>query len=174
MNWDAIGAMGQVAGSVAVLVSFIYLARQIKQSAEITRLNMVAAARQQETDFYNTLMGENPSEVVAKAAVRPSELTPGDVGVLLARVSWFTSMMARNAIMEEAGMFDASWRKTMLPGIGRQIAGDPVGKTYLLLQAASSEWMTELQEHVGSLPTGASAAFYESMLEVARAERREP
>jgi hypothetical protein len=32
MNWDAIGAMGEILGALAVLVTLIYLAVQIRQN----------------------------------------------------------------------------------------------------------------------------------------------
>lgn len=35
MNWDAIGALGEVVGAVAVVATLIYLARQIRQNNEL-------------------------------------------------------------------------------------------------------------------------------------------
>jgi hypothetical protein len=32
MNWEAIGAIGEIVGSFAVLITLIYLAQQIKQN----------------------------------------------------------------------------------------------------------------------------------------------
>ena len=37
MNWDAIGAVGEILGAVAVLFTLIYLARQIKQNTQEVR-----------------------------------------------------------------------------------------------------------------------------------------
>jgi len=37
MNWDAIGAIGEVAGAIGVIVTLIYLATQIRQSNELSR-----------------------------------------------------------------------------------------------------------------------------------------
>ena len=34
MNWDAIGAIGQILGSVAVLITLAYLAVQIRQTKQ--------------------------------------------------------------------------------------------------------------------------------------------
>ena len=34
MNWDAIGAFGEVAGALVVIISVLYLARQVRLSAE--------------------------------------------------------------------------------------------------------------------------------------------
>ena len=37
MNWDAIGAIGEIIGAIAVLVTLIYLSVQIRQSSETQR-----------------------------------------------------------------------------------------------------------------------------------------
>ena len=42
MNWDAIGAVGEVAGAIAVVVSLVYLAGQIRENTRSSR----AATRQ--------------------------------------------------------------------------------------------------------------------------------
>ena len=37
MNWDAIGAIGEIVGAVAVLITFIYLSVQIRQNTKAVR-----------------------------------------------------------------------------------------------------------------------------------------
>ena len=37
MNWEAIGAVGEVVGAVAVIASIVYLARQIRQNTQAVR-----------------------------------------------------------------------------------------------------------------------------------------
>jgi len=37
MNWSAIGAIGEIIGAVAVVVSLVYLAVQIRQSSAVTK-----------------------------------------------------------------------------------------------------------------------------------------
>ena len=37
MNWDALGAIGEIVGAVSVLATLIYLASQIRQTNEISR-----------------------------------------------------------------------------------------------------------------------------------------
>lgn len=39
MNWDAVGAIGEILGAVVVLLTLIYLAVQVKRSNEIARFN---------------------------------------------------------------------------------------------------------------------------------------
>lgn len=38
MNWEAIGAIGEVGGAIAVVITLVYLARQIRYSTEATRI----------------------------------------------------------------------------------------------------------------------------------------
>lgn len=46
MNWDAVGALGEVLGAIAVLLTLLYLAAQIKQNTVMAR----ATIREQRTD----------------------------------------------------------------------------------------------------------------------------
>jgi hypothetical protein len=41
MNWDAIGAIGEIVGALAVLATLIYLAIQVRQNSEQVRQNSV-------------------------------------------------------------------------------------------------------------------------------------
>jgi hypothetical protein len=40
MNWGAIGAIGEIPGAAGVIVTLIYLARQIRQNTRATKLSM--------------------------------------------------------------------------------------------------------------------------------------
>jgi len=37
MNWEAIGAIGEIVGAMAVVASLVYLATQIRQSTKVAR-----------------------------------------------------------------------------------------------------------------------------------------
>ncbi len=43
MNWDAIGAIGEILGAIAVLVTLIYLAGQVRQAKHQLNLNGIQA-----------------------------------------------------------------------------------------------------------------------------------
>ena len=49
MNWEAISAIGQLVGALAVVISLIYLANQVRSNARETRL----AAMRSTLDFLN-------------------------------------------------------------------------------------------------------------------------
>ena len=47
MNWDAIGAVAEVGGSIAVVATLILLYRQLKQSSAVTRAHIDSMAKDQ-------------------------------------------------------------------------------------------------------------------------------
>jgi len=51
VNWEAISAIGQIVGAIAVVISLIYLAIQVRSSAQETRLSSMRAT----LDFLNRL-----------------------------------------------------------------------------------------------------------------------
>jgi hypothetical protein len=51
VNWEAISAIGQLVGALAVVISLIYLAREVRSNARATRL----AAMRSTLDAFNRL-----------------------------------------------------------------------------------------------------------------------
>jgi hypothetical protein len=60
MNWDVVSAMSEVAGVVAVVVSLLYLSRQIRMSNQLARAE---ASRTPTSDLnmLNASFGSNPA-----------------------------------------------------------------------------------------------------------------
>ena len=58
MSWDAIGAVGEVLGAVAVIATLLYLARQIGQTNRIAKASGSRELQQKYADFY-TLVATN-------------------------------------------------------------------------------------------------------------------
>ena len=80
MNWDALGAVGEIVGAAAVLATLIYLARQVTHSVNLAR----AQQNKGLMDSYhgwNELIANNPAmaEVLAEATKPRSELSPGQL-----------------------------------------------------------------------------------------------
>ena len=60
MNWEAIGAVGEMLGAAGVIVTLIYLARQIRLSATATRLSMSHSIASAARDWNRPLL-EDPN-----------------------------------------------------------------------------------------------------------------
>jgi hypothetical protein len=52
MNWDAIGAIGETVGAVAVVISLVYLAIQMRSQNRETRLSTINSS----LTTWNSLM----------------------------------------------------------------------------------------------------------------------
>jgi hypothetical protein len=51
LNWDALGAIAELLGAVAVIVSILYLAAQVKQSAADVRSNIIHSLHSNEVEL---------------------------------------------------------------------------------------------------------------------------
>jgi hypothetical protein len=69
MNWDAIGAVGETLGAIAVIATLIYLASQIRQLKQQT----AQATMQHMTDSMNQFMDALASEANASLVVKGKE-----------------------------------------------------------------------------------------------------
>ena len=79
MNWDAIGAIGEIVSAVAVIATLVYLAIQIKDSARASRSAAVTDATTAMQAFYQEL-GSNPkaSQLFLNALTDPGSLSRED------------------------------------------------------------------------------------------------
>ena len=86
MNWDAIGAVGEVFGAVAVVISLLYLAAQVRTQNRESRLaaahEMLAGYRETATAFQNP----ETARVFAKANADFESLTDQETLQLLGMV----------------------------------------------------------------------------------------
>lgn len=80
MNWDAIGAIGEIIGAVAVLATLVYLARQVTHSVNLAR----AQQNKGLMDSYggwNALIVTEPeiARLLAETSDPANELSPTQV-----------------------------------------------------------------------------------------------
>ena len=55
LNWDAIGATGEIAGAVAVIVTIVYLARQVRDNSKQVKLNTTQSYASLVQDAYSSV-----------------------------------------------------------------------------------------------------------------------
>ena len=58
MNWDAIGAVGEILGAIAVLITLVYLARQIRLNTHEIRASRVEGTLRDQSK-YNQMLAED-------------------------------------------------------------------------------------------------------------------
>ena len=132
MNWEAIGAIGEVGGAIAVVATLVYLARQIRQSTETARVAAYHQASQQ-ISSASTALSTDPAlaEIFATAVAGGIDsLEPPDRLRFEAAISayyfGFESLLAHH----EKGLIDPDlWRNTLDNDM--QLMGSPLGREYL-------------------------------------------
>ena len=72
MNWDAIGAFGEILGATAVFVTLAYLAAQIRQANDLARFNASKDLLNQFNDLNRIVATDSE---VRRALMKPGELT---------------------------------------------------------------------------------------------------
>jgi len=93
VNWEAISAIGQLVGALAVVISLIYLAREVRSNARATR----QAAMRATLDNFNRL-GQQLTQHSDLAGLYYRGLDDFESleGVDRARFSWFMHQIFRN------------------------------------------------------------------------------
>ena len=75
VNWDAIGAIGEIVGSVAVIVTVAYLAVQIRQSGRAAKSASTNQSRAAVTDVLSGITGDSEAvKVYTTGMIDPDSL----------------------------------------------------------------------------------------------------
>jgi len=84
MNWEAVSAVGEILGAIAVLVTLIYLATQIRQHTLATRAVTNSAYAEAGREL-NLAVANSPelARVIANWPENPADATPEDRVVIL-------------------------------------------------------------------------------------------
>ena len=77
MNWDAIGAIAELLGSAAVIVTLLYIAIQTHNNGKVLRVNAIVDAQMSFVAINEKLSdGGVISEIMFRALSDPDSLTP--------------------------------------------------------------------------------------------------
>lgn len=75
MNWEAIGAMGEIVGALAVIATLIYLAIQIRQNTRAVRATALDSSIQAASLIRSDLLkSEDLSELFLSGSKNPEDL----------------------------------------------------------------------------------------------------
>ena len=86
MNWDAVGAIGQVGGAIGVVVSLGYLAVQIRRNSQATRASTVHGINTSITDAWRPFSDPSNASVYIAGIGGIASLSPEE------RVRFFSLM----------------------------------------------------------------------------------
>ncbi len=114
MNWDAIGAIGEIVGAVAVVASLVYLATQIRNQNRESRL---AAMHEVSSDFRETtsmILDRDLARIFVKAIESFESLTDEELLRLLLLITTIYRSWEEAFIRHDIGHLDSRAWKPML------------------------------------------------------------
>jgi hypothetical protein len=96
MSWDAIGAVGEIVGALAVVATLLYLAAQIRQNNASQRVAAKQEMTRQFADFVDFLVLNPELESLHDRGVAGDELTAQETATftrMMAKASWYMAVM---------------------------------------------------------------------------------
>lgn len=151
MNWDAIGAIGEVVGAIAVVISLLYLATQIRasarQSAATIELNTIAKF----TDLLEVnVQSERVSRLLVKA-LSGKKLTPDEEFSYLSQLTRVFQSYAITHIAYENKQLSEKQYKNYSKSLRHSCATFPHAQEYL------QDWLEQFDPGLKDVPMFAQA-----------------
>jgi hypothetical protein len=122
MSWDAIGAMGEWAGAIVVVATLFYLAKQIRQSNQMSRSS---ASREMMAQFddLNRLYATDPS--IRAVLLKKDTLSREEDEVLYAFTLMYCNAWATAQILFDQGQIEKQWFDSVLKDVEVEISRWP-------------------------------------------------
>lgn len=113
MNWDAIGAIGEVAGALGVVASLIYLAKQIRHNTRTVQGQTIGMVTQNVLGELAPFVGPDLSREFLLAITDPQSLQPEQRARLDAWMILSFTARQNEFLQHRLGALDADvWRST--------------------------------------------------------------
>jgi hypothetical protein len=146
MNWDAIGAVGEILGAIAVFASLMYLARQIRASDATSRSQMEAELGKRGFQAYDPIYTGRNAEIFHQGLMHPEDLSEVDAFVFDLFMHRHFGAMAEFAIQIKSGIIPANGE---LARIAREhyrtvLINTPGGRTWLSSYSPADEVLSAL------------------------------
>jgi len=151
MNWDAIGAVGEILGAIAVVFSLIYLASQIRVSNKAARQEAVHEVMEGFSHIVGQLATEPTlSRVWVKGSANDKDLTVYDMVQYRSFLTQLNNYWERAYRLEKSGDLDP-WVWENLVGTRRQIMSSEGFKVWFKDRKSTfnDEWRQFLESEMG-------------------------
>ncbi len=113
MNWEALGALGELVGAVAVVATLLYLATQICQNTSSQRIAAKQEMARQFADFIDFLVLNPALESLHDRGLAGEELGPKETVTfnrIMAKASWYMAVMHFQYRIQ--GLDESDWEES--------------------------------------------------------------
>lgn len=115
MNWDAISAVAEIFGVVLIAGSMIYVARQLRQTNTMMRVNAASERLERDYDIVEPIIESRElAEIWLKGGSEFESLAPADQQRLLFFERRAIMLWHHQYLLRQQGLMpDASWHETV-------------------------------------------------------------
>lgn len=173
MDWEAIGAIGEVLGALAVVATLMYLAVQVRHAAAVAKATTQQSAAQMSVDSMALSLDSQILSSASRKATAGEELTPEELSNYI-RWVWVRMRVAENAYYQyRQGLLDPeAWRGFSItiiahlgPGAVAERHWELVSLSYTESFAAEVKRILEWAKLRGGLPLTESREEFIAMLD---------
>lgn len=149
MNWDAVGAIAELVGALAVVISLLYLASQLRQSNQLAKRNAVQQLLAGRSELNRFLAGDSRlSDLFWKGLETPDVLSDAEwhrfINIVSTLVRHFEAVFSDHS---EGLLTEGAW-KSQANSLRRWL-GKPGARKYL--QAYAEDFDAEFISYVTSV-----------------------
>ena len=105
MNWEAIGAVGEVVGALAVVMSLIYVGIQIRQSNQLARAGTFHGINTHYSSIMSQISGDEGLARICRKVKGGEELDPDELERYTAFLNSYFAMLEDVYIQQESGLY---------------------------------------------------------------------
>ena len=115
MNWDAISAVAEILGVILIVGSMIYVARQLRQTNTMMRVNAASERLERDYDIVEPIIESRElAEIWLKGESEFETLNPADQQRLLFLERRALMLWHHQYLLRQQGLMpDASWHETI-------------------------------------------------------------
>ena len=138
MNWEAIGAVGEILGAAAVLITLVYLATQVKRSNELSRFNATKEIVNQFNDL-NRLVATDST--LRKVLMKTDGLTADEIEQIYNFGMMFCNVWISAQIAYDNDQLDSETYKACAKDVSIELTRWPN------FRPALEKWLSNYPEH---------------------------
>jgi len=141
VDWNAAGAVGEILGAVAVFLTLLYLAVQIRQTNKTARFDTTRELMAQ-FNACNQLVATDAT--IREVLLKESELSVGEAEQLYSYVDMYCNALATTQMAFEQGLVDAVLWAAAVKDVGIQMNRWPS------MRQPAKRWLSNYPDFKGS------------------------
>ncbi len=131
MNWEAIGAIGEITGAVVVVLTLFYLARQIKDNSKEVRLSSIVASNHLINEAWEPIYyNDRNIHLWVSGLESPGDLSKEDQAVFSFLMARLTNSVMTAFSQNRYGLIDQDEFRKFAATL-KSLLGTPGGKYWL-------------------------------------------